>query len=249
MPAPSLHEFRTRGNVTVVAERGVGTGASFILLHGIGMGRHYWGALTDSLGAHGRVYALDLPGFGDAPEPEEPLTMAQFGDLVSELVEREGIERPVLVGHSMGAQVAVEAAARHPLLFESVVLISPTVNPDERRASTQALRLVQDLWGAHWRVLGIGLVYYLKAGPRWYFKTLASMMRHEVEKTLPRVQAYTLIVRGSEDKVCPRQWVDRIVAAIPRSRLVEVPGTGHEVMMTNGETVATLITQHEQERV
>lgn len=249
MPNPSVHEFRARERVTLVAESGIRTGPSFILLHGIGMGRHYWGTLTDSLGAHGRVYALDLPGFGDAPEPENPLTMAQAGDLIAELVRRERIERPVLVGHSMGSQVAVEAAARHPDLFDSVVLISPTVNPEERRARTQALRLVQDLWGAQSRVLGIGLVYYLKAGPRWYFKTLRSMMRHEVEKTLPQVRATTLVIRGSDDRLCPRDWVDRILASIPRSRLVEVPGTGHEVMMTNGTAVASLITRHVEGRV
>ncbi|MCP2032888.1 pimeloyl-ACP methyl ester carboxylesterase [Okibacterium sp. HSC-33S16] len=249
MPTPSAHEFRTRERVTVVAESGLHSGPSFVLLHGIGMGRHYCGALTEALGMHGRVYALDLPGFGDAPEPENPLTMAQSGDLIAELVQRKHIVRPVLVGHSMGAQVAVEAAARHPQIFESIVLISPTVNPAERRVRTQALRLVQDLWGAQARVFGIGLMYYLKAGPRWYVKKLGSMMRHEVEKTMPNVRANTLVVRGSEDKVCPREWVETIVAAIPRSRLVEIPGSGHEVMMTHGKRVASLIVRHTEGRV
>lgn len=233
----------------MIAESGLHTGPSFILLHGIGMGRRYWGTLTDTLGAHGRVFALDLPGFGDAPEPETPLTMAQSGDLIAELVERMRLERVVLVGHSMGSQVAAEAAARHPDLFESLVLISPTVNPDERRVSTQARRLAQDLWGAQRRVLGFGVVYYLKAGPRWYTKTLRMMMRHEVEKIMPQIRANTLIVRGSDDRLCPRSWVDRIVAAIPRSRYVEVPGTGHEVMMTNGKTVGALIARHAEGRV
>lgn len=249
MPAPRAQEFRTRERVTVIAESGLHTGPSFILLHGIGMGRRYWGTLTDTLGAHGRVFALDLPGFGDAPEPETPLTMAQSGDLIAELVERMRLERVVLVGHSMGSQVAAEAAARHPDLFESLVLISPTVNPDERRVSTQARRLAQDLWGAQRRVLGFGVVYYLKAGPRWYTKTLRMMMRHEVEKIMPQIRANTLIVRGSDDRLCPRSWVDRIVAAIPRSRYVEVPGTGHEVMMTNGKTVGALIARHAEGRV
>jgi pimeloyl-ACP methyl ester carboxylesterase len=244
MSSPRTSEFRSRERVTVIAESGIRTGPGFILLHGIGMGRRYWGALTDTLGQHGRVYALDLPGFGDAPEPETPLEMHQSGDLIAELVENLGIANPVLVGHSMGAQVAVEAAARHPELFHRVVLISPTVNPDERAARIQALRLVQDLWGAQLRVLGFGFVYYLKAGPRWYFKTLRTMMNHRVEETMPRVEADTLVVRGSEDYLCPRDWVDRIVATIPRSRLVQVPGTGHEVMMTNGKTVGSLIARH-----
>jgi pimeloyl-ACP methyl ester carboxylesterase len=244
MSAPHTSEFRSRERVTVVAESGIRTGQSFILLHGIGMGRRYWGALTDTLGQHGRVYALDLPGFGDAPEPETPLDMHQSGDLIAELVERLDIANPVLVGHSMGAQVAVEAAARHPELFDRVVLISPTVNPEERGARMQALRLVQDLWGTQLRVVAFGLVYYLKAGPRWYFKTLRMMMEHRVEETIPRVKADTLVVRGTEDFLCTRGWVDRIVATIPRARLVQVRGTGHEVMMTNGKTVGGLIADH-----
>lgn len=248
MSAARTSEFRSRQRVTVVAASGVRTGPSYILLHGIGMGRRYWGDLTDVLGATGRVYALDLPGFGDAPEPEFPLDMQQSGDLIAELVLGMHIANPVLVGHSMGAQVAVEAAARHPDVFEVLVLISPTVNPDERGARIQAVRLVQDLWGAQLRVFGYGVAYYVKAGPRWYFKTLRTMMDHQVEKTMPRVKARTLVVRGSEDKLCPRSWVDRIVAAIPGSRLIEVRGTGHEVMMTNGRTVARLIARHTEGR-
>ncbi|WP_411719855.1 alpha/beta fold hydrolase [Mycetocola sp.] len=248
MSVPHTSEFRSRERVTVIAESGIPTGPGFILLHGIGMGRHYWGALTDTLGQHGRVYALDLPGFGDAPEPDEPLDMRESGDLIAELVESFGITDPVLVGHSMGAQVAVEAAARHPHLFDCVVLISPTVNPEERGARIQALRLVQDLWGAQLRVIGFGLVYYLKAGPRWYFKKLRMMMDHHVEDTMPLVKADTLVIRGSEDRLCPRNWVDRIVAIIPRARLVQVPGAGHEVMMTNGQAVGSLIARHAEGR-
>lgn len=248
MSAPHTSEFRSRERVTVISESGVRTGPSFILLHGIGMGRRYWGTLTDTLGTSGRVYALDLPGFGDAPEPETPLDMRQSGDLIAELVTRLRISEPVLVGHSMGAQVAVEAAARHPELFDRLVLISPTVNPLERSARMQAVRLVQDLWGAPVRVLGFGVVYYLKAGPRWYVKKLRTMMDHHVEETMPHVKARTLIVRGNEDKLCTRSWVDRILRTIPRSRLVEVRGTGHEVLMTNGRTVATLIARHAEGR-
>ena len=239
-----MTEFRSRQRVTVVAESGIEAGPGYILLHGIGMGRRYWGSLTDTLGKHGRVYALDLPGFGDAPEPDEPLDMHQAGDLIAELVESLEIQNPVLIGHSMGSQVAVEAAARHPELFDRLVLISPTVNPEERGARIQALRLVQDLWGAQFKVFAIGLIYYLKAGPRWYFATLRKMMDHRVEETMPHVRARTLVVRGSEDLLCPRNWVDRILETIPDSRLVQVPGSGHEVMMTNGTTVGALIADH-----
>jgi pimeloyl-ACP methyl ester carboxylesterase len=75
------------------------------------------------------------------------------------------------------------------------------------------------------------------------------MLKHDVEKTRPQVRANTLVLRGSDDKVCPRSWVDRIVAAIPHSRLVEIPGSGHEVMMTHGAPVASLIVRHTEGRL
>ena len=64
----------------------------------------------------------DLPGFGEAPEPERPQSMPEAGAYLAELVEAECPgERVVLVGHSMGTQIVAEAASHRPDLVASVV--------------------------------------------------------------------------------------------------------------------------------
>ena len=116
-----------------------------MLVHGLGMAHEYWAASPVSSRPPAPCYALDLPGFGDAPEPPEPLGMAESGELLAELLAAEGIDRPVLVGHSTGAQVVAETAARHPRARRRLVLIGPTVNPRERTLAKQTARFLQDV--------------------------------------------------------------------------------------------------------
>jgi len=217
---------------------------TFLLVHGIGMGIAYFAELSQALESHGRVVAIDLPGFGDAPEPRNALSMAQMGKVLIDFVMVEGLGRPVLVGHSMGTQVVAEAAAQRPDLFDELVLVAPTVNLHERSIARQAWRMMQDLFGESPRVLLIGVQNYAKTGPRWFLKKLRSMMEHPIEDTLPQIQAHTLVIRGKRDPVCPHGWVEEVTALIPGASMVEVDGRGHETMVKDGECVAQYILTH-----
>ena len=188
----TTREFRSGDRVVVIRESGVADGPDYVLVHGLGMAHEYWNGLADVLEASGTVYALDLPGFGDAPEPPSPLSMAESGELVAELLVAEGIDHPVLIGHSTGAQVVSETAARHPDLVDRIVLIGPTVNPRERSLGLQSLRFLQDIALLHPKTLAIGLASYAEAGPRWYVANLRPMLEHSIELTLPRIEADVL---------------------------------------------------------
>ncbi|MEI5582814.1 MULTISPECIES: alpha/beta hydrolase [unclassified Agromyces] len=238
-------EFRRGDGVTVITESGNGDGPVYVLVHGIGMGHRYWSELADALARAGRVLALDLPGFGEAPEPERPLTMSQSGEYLAELIEAEGLDRPVvLVGHSMGTQIVAETAAQRPDLVASVVLIAPTVNPRERSAVVQGLRLLGDPSLLRPRVVALGIRSYLQAGPRWYFGKLRQMLDHRIELVLPDVAARTLVIRGEHDRLAPRPWAEQVALMLPHGRYVEVPDRGHETMVTAGDRVADLIARH-----
>ena len=239
-------EFRRGEDVVVIHESGRPDGPDYVLVHGLGMAHDYWRELAAVLEPTGTVHALDLPGFGDAPEPREPLSMPAAGELLAELLVAEGIDRPVLVGHSTGAQVAAETAARHPELVDRLVLIAPTVNPRERTLGKQTLRFLQDIALVHPKALGYGIALYAQAGPRWYAANLRPMLDHRIELILPEIPAPTLVIRGEHDRIVPREWAEEVARLVPDGRYAEVPGRGHETMIRAGRRVGELIVRHAQ---
>jgi pimeloyl-ACP methyl ester carboxylesterase len=241
---PGTREFRSGDRVVLVHRSGADEGPVYVLVHGLGMDHDSWNGLADDLGRSGRVYALDMPGFGDAPKPVHPLSMVESGDLLAELLHDEGLVDAVLVGHSTGAQIIAETAARHPGLVSKLVLIGPTVNPVERTVARQTLRFLQDVVFTNPKVMALGIVSYAQAGPRWYAENLRPMVEHAIEQALERVTADTLVVRAERDRVVPRYWAEQAAALAWNGRVAEVPGRGHETMITAGPEVARLIARH-----
>lgn len=233
----------------VFTESGLPTGDGFVLVHGIGMGHRVFRDLAEELGRSGRVYAVDLPGFGDSPEPGSAQSMEESGDLLADFVRSLPVTKPVLVGHSMGTEVVTETVVRHPDVSDRIVLIAPTVNIAERTALTQSWRLLQDLAGESPKVLILGIAQYLKTGPLWFVRKLRIMLDHEVELSYPRVRARTLVVRGATDKVCPRDWVELVTRLIPDATMREIPRRGHEAMISAPQPVADMIVQHAANRL
>lgn len=106
----------------------VGTGDRvFVLIHGMGGRWQYWLENVPALAEHGRVLALDLPGFGRSQPPAEPVTLEGLADVAAELVRSLGIGRAVFVGHSLGGQVALRVGGRHPDLAEAVVSVGGAI--------------------------------------------------------------------------------------------------------------------------
>ena len=212
-----------------------------LLVHGIGMGQQYFGLLRGALSVELDVIAVDLPGFGASPEPEDSRTMPELADLVAEGL-RAMVDEPVIaLGHSMGTQVVAELAARHPDLVERVVLIAPTVNPEERSGWVQAWRLLQDLWNDPPIVALIGARLYAQTGARWYLRKLRSMLDHDLRDVLPRVLQPTLVIRGDEDRVVPAAWASQVRDLLPNGELRIARGKGHEAMVTGAEPVARMV--------
>jgi len=240
----TVRKVHAGGHIVVTTDTDMKAGRTFLLVHGIGMGISYFAQLSSELEKFGRVVAVDLPGFGDAPEPVESLSMAEMGRVLIDFVTVEDLGQPILVGHSMGTQVVAEAAAQRPDLFPEIVLIAPTVNRGERTIRRQSLRMMQDLLAESPKIWAVGMRNYAKTGPRWFIKKLNSMMDHAVEDTLPQIQAHTLVVRGNRDPVCPQGWAEEVTALIPNATMVEVEGRGHETMVKDGSCVAGHIAAH-----
>ncbi|MFT3797259.1 alpha/beta fold hydrolase [Microbacterium sp.] len=240
-PEGVIEEFAYDG-AGIVAERHGDPAArrTFVLLHGIGMGRKVFADLVRRLRDDACVVALDLPGYGEAPEPPRTPTIPRIADLVAAYLRHLDRGPVVLLGHSMGTQVAVEVATRHPETVHRLVLVAPTVDRRRRRAATQLARLGRDLLGESPKVLLLGTREYLRAGPHLRHK-LRAMLAHRPEDAYPRIAVPTLLVRGELDLVVPQPWFDEVAAAVPDAVSFVVEGHHHETLIRTSEpTVAEL---------
>jgi pimeloyl-ACP methyl ester carboxylesterase len=230
----------SHGGATLVAEA-QGTGSTtFVLVHGIGMGRSVFLDAARHLRRHGRVVAIDLPGYGEAPEPARTLTVERTADLVAAYLVSRVPGRIVLAGHSMGTQVAVEVAARHPGIVSCLVLVAPTVDRRRRTWHQQAVRLALDLLNESPRVIFAGAREYLRAGPHLVRKYRA-MLSHRPELAFPRVGVPVLVMRGESDPVSPREWCRVVVDALPDATFAEIPDRGHETLIRDAAPAAARI--------
>lgn len=245
-PRDRTAPFRYDGSTLIVEDRGVGP-HTLLLLHGIGMGRSIFDGLVEQLGGGIHTVAVDLPGYGEAPEPPRTPTIERMADLVAALVRERGRGDVTALGHSMGSQVAAELAARHPRLVDRLVLVAPTVDPRERTATGQILRLAQDLAVESPMVLLRGGREYLRGGPHLRRK-MRAMLAHRPERAYPRISAPTLVLRGENDYVSRRDWCRQVTAAIPDARLVEIAGHGHETMIRDSAPTARILAEFMRKR-
>ena len=102
-----------------------GAGPQLVLIHGLGSSRAAWDPVVRQLAEHFDVLALDLPGFGESaplPPGTEPHP-ARLARAVAVLLDELHVDRPHVVGNSVGGWVALELAALRPV--SSLTLLSP----------------------------------------------------------------------------------------------------------------------------
>ena len=107
-------EAVSRDGIGIAYEaRGAGAPA-LVFVHGWSCHRGYWDAQLDAFSSDAFVVALDLAGHGESGAKRRAWTMAAFGEDVAAVVDELALDDLVLVGHSMGADVALEAARHLP---------------------------------------------------------------------------------------------------------------------------------------
>lgn len=104
---------------------------TLVLVHGWAFDRHLWDAQLPRLSARHRVVTLDLAGHGESGRQRTQWTMAAFGADVKAVVETVGAKDVVLVGHSMGGLVVLEAARLMPDRAKGVVPVDTLLDVEE----------------------------------------------------------------------------------------------------------------------
>ncbi|MEW6345918.1 MAG: alpha/beta fold hydrolase [Pseudomonadota bacterium] len=111
--------------------------ATVVLIHGVGMNQSVWSSQIEPLTAAGyRVAAYDMLGHGESALPTAAPTLDEYASQLNALLDAMGVERAHVVGHSMGALVALEFALTHPQRTLSVVALNAVYDrtPAQREA-------------------------------------------------------------------------------------------------------------------
>ena len=201
-----------------------------VLVHGLGASHRYMEPLIHELAPYVAVFALDLPGFGRSEKPREVFSISQLADSLGEWLKAAHLDRPILFGHSMGCQVVVDLAARHPEIASGLVLEAPTADKTHRTLWQQSWRLAMSGWREKTGGLGWILVRdYWICGFRRFSGTVSAILEDHIELKLPRVSGPTLVIVGSRDDLVPVRWAETVTNLLPKGTLRIVPKASHAI--------------------
>lgn len=220
---------------------------AILFLHGAGMDHSVFALQSRWFAGRGATtLAPDFPGHGRSAGAPLP-AIADMADWVAALIEAAGLSRAVLVGHSMGALVALETAARHGDLVAGLGLLGAAarmpVHPDmiaSAKAGTFDAVAMVSLWGLGPRAAMGGapqpgqwmlgaLQRLIEGAPAGALAAdlVACDAYRDGEEAARRVACPTIVVAGQRDMMAPLKGAKALADAIAGARLVTLAGAGH----------------------
>lgn len=239
-----------------------------ICVHGAGMSSVVWMELVRRLPPARRVVAPDLPGHGqsESSAAAEPPTIAGYSDAVGAVSAQLGIERAVLVGHSLGGAVALAAALQRPEKVAGLVLVNSAaalpVSPELLALLERTLPAPDAAAGPVWVDRLPSELAELMFSPatakelreRWQAVLLAANRqtvlgdfkacgRFDVRSRLGELNVPTLLVGGTDDLLVPPHALRATAEKIAGAKLQLVPDTAHLTHLEKPEPFLELLTE------
>ncbi|HYU74981.1 MAG TPA: alpha/beta hydrolase [Ktedonobacteraceae bacterium] len=136
---PVRDQFVNAGEIRLHCIQWGDHGTPLVCVHGLTANAFCFQALADELASEHRVFAYDLRGRGDSDQPEHGYSVPIHADDLAKLIDALGLERPILIGHSLGALISLYFATHYPNKLSKLVLIDagapiPWKTPEEQPA-------------------------------------------------------------------------------------------------------------------
>lgn len=241
----------------------LGRGTPVLLLHGLGASLHCWYELGPLLAKQFQVIAIDLPGFGRSSKlPEHRYGLDEQAERVELFLAHLNIEKCYVVGNSMGGNLALWLARRHPLRFPAVVALAPAAHP-------KLVPWIADKLGflsgpASW-MFGKPLARHLHKNtlghPDRLKDELIIQTLSTYRKNAPAIRTFlagtqairdprilselfesrVLILYGEKDKVVPRWVIEQLMPRLSNATLVTHETGGHQLQQDDPEWTAKKI--------
>lgn len=205
---------------------------TYVLLHGIGMSHRYLARLHAELATDAEVHSIDLPGYAGLPKPRGNPGIREVSEALGLVLDRLDVRDAVVVGHSMGAQWAVELGVRRPDLVGGVVTFGPVTDSERRGPLTQAALLFRDSAREPPRLNGIVFTDYARCGPAWYVRQTRHMVSYPIEDRVAMLAVPLLVLRGGTDPIARQSWAQRLAARAGDGEVAVIPGHRHLAQFT-----------------
>jgi pimeloyl-ACP methyl ester carboxylesterase len=215
-----------------------------VLVHGLVVAARMVAPTAERLSTDGLVVAPELPGSGRSDKPRPVPHIGELGGALAawlEAVEQLRCRPVVLVGNSVGAQVALDATARLGDRVAGVVLASPVVDRSRRRWRSQIPRWLAEQRTQSRRLRRVMLADNARGGATRLVRTFASSMREVPEERIRRIKAPVLVVQGTTDPLVSRQWCEALAERAPDGRLAVIPGAVHAMAHDNPVELARVV--------
>lgn len=114
-----------------------GKGFPVVLIHGFCEHLEMWNNIVEPLSENYQVYTIDLPGFGQSPLPDQPISLELVAEMVAKWSKDQGFNQAIFIGHSLGGYVCLALAELFPELIKGIGLAHSTAfaDPDEGKAN------------------------------------------------------------------------------------------------------------------
>jgi len=237
-----------------------------VLLHGGSAYAHWWDFIAPALAENFRVLALDQRGHGDSDHADLPAyaTRHYLSDL-HEFLRRLGIQKPILMGHSMGGHNAIIYATQHARELKALILVDTDAAYPE--AAVQFLRKLGEKPAKEFasfveaisRFQLLPRETYISVEKLRYLASFAFKQRPDGKWTakldrrtlfrepidgrplLTQITCPTLVVRAEHSPLLSDKKIDRLVNGLPNGRWSEVKDTYHHVMLDNPDGLVQVV--------
>jgi pimeloyl-ACP methyl ester carboxylesterase len=225
---------------------------NLVLVHGAGGSHLDWPAPLRRLrGAN--VYDLDLPGHGRS-EGAGRSSIAAYRDFLLAFLDGLGLERVVVIGHSMGGAISLDFALHYPDRLGGLILVgsgarlrvAPAILTGILSDFEATVDLVCDYAfgpSATEQLKRLGRQRLLKTPPEVLHGDYAACDAFDVMESLGEVRCPTLAIGGTADELTPPKYSVYLRDHIPGAELVLVDAAGHMVMLEKPEVVAKAVSK------
>lgn len=214
----------------------VGSGHTIVFLHGWMDSKKVFNAIISILSLKYRCVGIDIPGFGNS-EIIEKVTLSKISNAVSSLLDKIGVKKYNLVGHSLGGAIILMIANKHPKDINKIVLISPFIS--FKQFSKFAIYTIQNLVPIIInKILSLRKPNLMAVNA---FRIVYLLSNTDLYKYLRIVRKDILLVYGTRDPLLSMRPIQPIFGVLNNIHLAIFEDVRHFVVSYNPDDLAEKI--------